>query len=404
MMTTDYSTLRILIVDDQAHVRTYVRGILGGMGIEHITEANDGRAALAALRQPDRVFDLALVDLKMADLDGVETIREMARVHARCAVAILSVEDEHVIDAAGVLAKMQGLRFLGAIQKPLTSEKLEPLLLRVVGDAVPATPELPGIAPVEIREAFERHEMFFNYDPQINIRSGECESAQALIRWAHPQRGVLGLEAFQAFVDRAPEHAKRLASLVLGEAVTACGAWQQGGHAVGVSIPLSPRVFDHVTFTEEIEAIASHHRVVPAAITFELSAHHLPGRQVALIDIATRLRLKGFRLAISEFGSGHTTMDLLQDVPFSELKLDRLIVDGCVTDKKKRAVVEASLALSARLRLRSVAVGVANRDEWNLLADLGCEAAQGPFLARPASADDFEVWITRWMMSAGVRR
>ncbi len=403
-MTNDYSTLRILVVDDQQHVRQFVRGILAGMGIEQVTEANSGRAALAAMHEPGRTFDLALVDLKMADLDGVETIREMSRQRARCAVAIVSVEDEHVIDAVGSLAKLQGLRFLGAIQKPLTADKLEPVLQRVLEGVHSVQPGLPGIAPAEIRDAFEASQLTVTFDPQINIRSGECESAEAVLGWTHPLRGTLESEEFRNYFERIPADAKRLASVMLHDAIVACAAWQRGNHPAGVSIPLSSLAFDRVDFTEQIEAIAIEHHVLPAAVTIELSAQRLPEHHVALIDIAARLRIKGFRLAISEFGSGHAAMDFLDEVPFSELKLDRAIVAGCAEDERKRALVEASMALASRLRLRTVAVGVANRPEWNLLGQLGCDAAQGPFIARPVGADDFAMWITRWMMTVSSMR
>jgi EAL domain-containing protein (putative c-di-GMP-specific phosphodiesterase class I)/CheY-like chemotaxis protein len=403
-MTADFTSLRLLVVDDQPHVRTFVRGVLAGMGIENVTEAANGRAAIAVLREPGRGFDLALVDLKMTDLDGVETIREMASLHSRCAVAILSVEDAHVLDAAGVLARLLGLRFFGAIQKPLTDEKLQPLLERVAARVRSSAPERPAIAPVEVREALDAKQIHLTYDPQISIRSGECEGATALMHWAHPQQGELAWADFRAAVDRTPANAQRLADVVMREAMLACAAWQAGGHPASVAVPLSARTFERLEFTDQAEQLADALGVKPAVITFALSAHGIPEHTVPLIDVATRLRLKGFGLAVSEFGSGHTAMDFIDEVPFCEMHLDRAIVDGCAEDDKKGALVEASLALAKRLRLRSVATGVANRAEWTLLTELGCDAAQGPFITRPADADGLTVWITRWMMTVATMR
>jgi EAL domain-containing protein (putative c-di-GMP-specific phosphodiesterase class I)/CheY-like chemotaxis protein len=403
-MTADFSALRILVVDDQSHVRTFVRGVLAGLGIEQVVEAANGRAALEVLREPGRQFDLALVDLKMTDLDGVETIREMARLHARCAVAILSVEDSHVLDSAGSLAQLLGLRFLGAIQKPLTDRKLLPVLQRVVERTRAASATPPGIAPVEVRDALAAGQFQLVYDPQINIRSGECEGATAVLRWMHPQRGEIGWPEFRPAVDRTPDYARMLADEALKQGMTASARWGAGGHPVGVAVPVSARAFDRLDFADRLEAMANALGASPAAVTLVLPVHGMPEHTVALIDVTTRLRLKGFGLAISEFGSGKTALDFIDQIPFREMHLDSGIVNGCASDEKKRAMVEASLALAKRLRLRSVAEGVANRDEWNLLADLGCDAAQGPFLARPADADELTVWVTRWMMTVSQMR
>jgi CheY-like chemotaxis protein len=127
-MSTDYSGLSVLVIDDQQHVRKFIRDQLNTFGIEKIEEATSGRAALQVVTQPGVVFDLILCDLRMPDMDGIETIRTMADIGVRTAVAILSVEDERVIESAGLLAKLGGLRLVGEISKPLTSTKLESLL------------------------------------------------------------------------------------------------------------------------------------------------------------------------------------------------------------------------------------------------------------------------------------
>src|SRR5579871_5074754 len=138
----DPSSLRVLIIDDQSHVRTYVRTVLKNAGVTDVTEAGDGAQALATVTQPGAPFDLILCDLRMPERDGIETIRALSALGIQSAFAIMSVEEERVIETAGLLAEMQGLRLLGTAPKPLTAEKLDVLFAKMRETAPSATPEV----------------------------------------------------------------------------------------------------------------------------------------------------------------------------------------------------------------------------------------------------------------------
>src|SRR5665213_1089031 len=109
----DVASLKVLVVDDQSHVRSWVRTVLKGAGVTQIVEAADGGQALAAVTQPGAWFDLIFCDLRMPERDGIETIRAFAALGLESAIAIMSVEEERIIETAGMLAEVQGLRLLG---------------------------------------------------------------------------------------------------------------------------------------------------------------------------------------------------------------------------------------------------------------------------------------------------
>src|SRR5471032_1953961 len=136
----DPAALKVLIIDDQLHVRTYVRTVLKNAGVTDVTEAGDGAQALAAVTQPGAWFDLILCDLRMPERDGIETIRAFAALGLESPIAIISVEEERVIETAGMLAEVQGLRLLGTIAKPLTAEKLD-MLFAKMRDVAPVRAE-----------------------------------------------------------------------------------------------------------------------------------------------------------------------------------------------------------------------------------------------------------------------
>jgi EAL domain-containing protein (putative c-di-GMP-specific phosphodiesterase class I) len=398
-MTADYSDLRILLVDDQPHVRKYVRDVLASIGVEQVTEAASGRAAMQAVTEPGAVFDLILCDLVMADKDGIETIRAMASMGLRCAVAILSVEDSRVIESVGLLAKLGGLNLVGAVSKPLTVEKLVPLLQRTREAVTPSAPVANVVTESEIAEALKKHQFEVAFQPQIQMKSGDCTSVEATLHWKHPRHGVLDSVALMPLAAGSPALLAQLTTLTLRESMAACGRWRADGHELSVAVNLSPLVFGQLNLPELIEQGATEYEVPASAVTIEVAETTLiPESVPAMLEIAARLRIKGFQLALDEFTGGSSGIQDLLKIPFNELKLSATVVSGVTESNRKRAVVEAGLALARSLKVRAVAVGVQSRPEWNLLADLGCDLAQGDFLAQPMSGVGLNIWMTKWML------
>jgi EAL domain-containing protein (putative c-di-GMP-specific phosphodiesterase class I) len=384
-MPADNSLVRVLVVDDQSHVRTWVREILKRMGIDHVTEAEDGREALAAVTKPGAWFDLILCDLQMPEKDGIETIRSFGALGLESAIAIMSIEDERIIETAGMLAEVQGLRMLGTIPKPVTEEKLEPILERMrevpghrVNDAVLA-PEK------DFKNAFKRTELFFLYQPKVWMRSGKFGGVEALVRWKHPELGLFQPASFGPAMEGDEQYGSALTDLSLREAIACAGRWQQAGGELAVAINLSARAFDRIDLPERIASLALDAHVPPERITLEVPETQVARDATRLIDVAARLRLKGFRLAIDGFGTGESGLSKLQKLPFNELKIDR-------------SFVHASLTLARNLKMTSVAVGIQQRPDWELLDELGCDVMQGFFIARPMSEEGLEAWVAQWTL------
>jgi EAL domain-containing protein (putative c-di-GMP-specific phosphodiesterase class I) len=228
--------------------------------------------------------------------------------------------------------------------------------------------------------------------------SGECIGAEAMVRWTHPRHGLLNADVVVPMVERSPALLAQFTTLTLREAIDACGRWQQDGRALGVSVNLSPLVFNDLGLPDLIETIALDRNVLPSSITIEVAESTLSGYPAMMVDIASRLRIKGFHLALDDFTGRQSAIEEILAIPFGELKLDRSCVDGCFENPAKRAVVEAGLAIARNLKLSTVAVGVTQRPDWELLADLGCEVAQGHFIAHPMTEAGFGIWVTQWMM------
>ncbi|MDA1081591.1 MAG: response regulator [Gemmatimonadetes bacterium] len=181
----DFALLRVLVIDDQEHVRKWVRRVLKSLGITTVSDADDGQAALAAVTAPGAAFDLVLCDLKMPNTDGVELIRAFSSMGLETAVVLLSMEPERVLETSLLLAEEQGLRVLGALAKPLTAEKLEPLLRScVLPSGASASPAHP-IAPETLRNALRDGVLSMAYQPKIAMSTGQFSGVEALARWKH---------------------------------------------------------------------------------------------------------------------------------------------------------------------------------------------------------------------------
>jgi len=397
-MSTDYSGLSVLVIDDQQHVRKFVRDQLNDVGIEKVGEAASGRAALELLAQPGILFDLILCDLRMPDMDGVETIRAMASTGTRSAVAILSVENERVMESAGLLAKLGGLRFVGEIAKPLTPDKLTAVLERVSSTVEAQEPTAPVITARELETVLDSKALEIHYQPMIKMRSGACTGAEAMPRWTHPVHGLISSEDLMPVAEHSNELLTRVTKLTLSEAIAACGRWHTAGHELGVSVNLSPKVLEQLDLPEYVEAVAKENGVLPGHVTIEVAEQKLGANLLTMIDVATRLRIKGFRLALNDYTGTRSGVEKILKLPFNELKLSRSCVFGCASSSEKRAIAQAGLALAQNLRLTTVATGVGARPDWNLLRELGCDIGQGNFIAHPMPESGLGIWVTQWMM------
>jgi EAL domain-containing protein (putative c-di-GMP-specific phosphodiesterase class I) len=310
----------------------------------------------------------------------------------------MSVEEERIIETAGMLAEVQGLRLLGTVAKPLTREKLE-ALFRKMNEGTKTEAQDAKMAPeADLANAFGRQELQLVYQPKISMRTGKFAGVESLVRWKHPALGMFQPSSFVPQIEGSEALSASLTEFSLRESIACVGRWREAGRELRMAVNLSARAFEALDLPERANAICLEHHVEPDWITLELTETYVARDAVRLIDVATRLRLKGFTLSIDDFGTGQSGLSKLQKLPFNELKIDRQFVNGCSHSGTQRSVVEASLALARSLKMVSVAEGVQYRPDWDLLNQLGCDMMQGFFIARPMSEEGLEAWAVQWMM------
>ena len=242
----------------------------------------------------------------------------------------------------------------------------------------------------DLRAGIERDELVLEYQPEVELSTGRVAHVEALVRWRHPSRGLLQPEQFIPIAEEAGLM-RRLTTWVLRHALSDCRAWRASGLASGVSVNLSMRDLLDARLPQRVASLASAARADVRWLSLELTESALMSDPPRAVDVVARLRRLGARVAIDDFGTGYSSLAYLHRLAVDEVKIDRSFVRE-LPGKNARAVVRAGVDLAHSLGCSAVAEGVEGRRCWEALAALGCDAAQGYFVAPPMSASALIAW------------
>lgn len=387
---------RILLLDDDPFQLKVLSRQLSNLGLGHVETYSTGRDALECLAGDDNGESLIFLDLNMPEMDGVEFVRNLATRSCACALVLLSGEDERILHTAAKLARARGLNVLAHLQKPVLLEALR----AVVGRWRSHTAEISrgprrSYAPDEIRRAILGGELANFYQPKIDIATGEVAGVETLVRWQHPQDGLVYPDQF---IGAAEECGliDDLTRVVLGSAVDQGKRWQDGGMPLRVAVNVSMDNLIRLDFADFVFAEIARAGLDPSDIILEVTESRLMKDPLAALDILTRLSLKHVGLSIDDFGTGHSSLAQLRDIPFTELKIDRVFVHRAGENKTLRAIFESSLGMAKGLSITAVAEGVEDIEDWNFLCAHECDFAQGYFAAKPMPPEALPVWLAEW--------
>ncbi|MFI7546305.1 putative bifunctional diguanylate cyclase/phosphodiesterase [Actinoplanes sp. NPDC049599] len=233
------------------------------------------------------------------------------------------------------------------------------------------------------------------YQPQIAVATGEVVGVEALLRWRHPERGMVGPSELLRVAEQTPVM-RLLTSRVLREVIGQLGAWRAAGRPLRAAVNVSVRDLHAADIVDEINTLLHRYEVPADLLQLEITESALMADPHRVLDTITRLDRMGVAISLDDFGTGYSSLQHLRRLPFSEVKIDRSFVLGMAADRGDAAIVRSVIALADSLGLRVVAEGVEDERTWRLLASAGCHAAQGWFHARPMPAPDLAVWLSRY--------
>jgi len=233
------------------------------------------------------------------------------------------------------------------------------------------------------------------FQPKVALRGMQLKGVEALIRWRHPERGTLSAGVFLPLVQDNFLF-DDLTTLTLEKSIAQCAVWRTQDLQTNISVNLSPDLLRDPGMGDRIAGLLEQNGLVPAQLTLEVSERALFYDLADDLEALTKLRARGFGLAIDDYGSGHCTPEFLEKAPASELKLDRKMLAGASRKPGLRAQLEEALDIGRELGFSTVAEGVENQEEWDLVNQLGCEMAQGYFIARPMTGEALVQWHRLW--------
>jgi len=388
--------MKILVIDDEPFVLKVMAHQLGTFGVGEVLTCGKASEAIARLAHKVNDIDVVICDLQMPEIDGVEFVRHLAAIGYGGGLILTSGEDGRILQAAETLATAQLLNVLGILHKPVKSEHLRALLNSNLRQTVRRTASAGAhYSPEELRGALQEDQLQCHYQPKVVLASGAVAGVEALVRWHHPRDGLIYPDRF---ISMAEEHGliDQLTRTVIKNAAGQARLWMEEGLSLTVAVNVSMDNLAALDFPDYVEREMRRAKLPHTGLMLELTESRLMKDLVAPLDILTRLRLKHIGLSIDDFGTGHSSLAQLRDIPFDELKVDRGFVHGAWRNPLLRAILEASLSMARQLRMKTVAEGVEDQADWEFLRDSGCDLAQGYFIARPMAADALTEWIRSW--------
>jgi diguanylate cyclase (GGDEF)-like protein len=244
----------------------------------------------------------------------------------------------------------------------------------------------------ELGAALEAGELVLHYQPKAELRSGHVRGVEALVRWEHPKRGLLGPVHFLPLVEQSGL-TRALTAFVLDRALDEIGRLRLRGSDLGVAVNLGPADLLDLGLPSEVERLLDHHRFPPDRLEIEVSEDIVMADVERTVDVLVGLRAIGVATALDDFGAGRAGLAHLKELHVDVLKIDRSFVMRVAHDERDAAIVHSLMDLGRRLGVRVVAEGVDSAETCTLLGLWGCDEIQGHYLARPMPASELERWL-----------
>jgi diguanylate cyclase (GGDEF)-like protein len=243
----------------------------------------------------------------------------------------------------------------------------------------------------DLRRGLDRGELILHYQPKISLSTGEIVGVEALVRWNHPTRGLVRPDEFMPLAERTGLIGP-LTRYVLDLALAQVRTWSDAGRPLPVAVNLSARNLLDDQLADQVLGLLDKHGVPAAMLELEVTETAIMTQPLRAQRLLQRLRDRGVRLSVDDFGSGYTSLAQLTTLPVTEIKVDRSFVQTMTTDPGNALIVHSVIELAHNLGLAAVAEGVENEEALTQLAGFGCDIVQGYHLSRPLPVDEFDLW------------
>ena len=238
----------------------------------------------------------------------------------------------------------------------------------------------------ELRQAIEKGDLVLHYQPKLDLKTRRVAGAEALVRWPHPQHGLLPPDQFIPLAEQTGL-IRPLGLWVLEAAIRQCCQWHAAGLDLNIAVNLSMRNVHDPQLAETLGRLLESYKLPPGSLQVEITESTLMADLDHAMEVLGLLHEMGVQLAIDDFGTGYSSLAYLKRLPASEIKIDKSFVIDITSEESDAVIVRSMIELGHNLGLRVVAEGVESRSAWEMLEVAGCELAQGHYIGPPLPAD-----------------
>uniref|UniRef100_A0A9E8CU30 GGDEF domain-containing phosphodiesterase n=1 Tax=Bosea sp. NBC_00436 TaxID=2969620 RepID=A0A9E8CU30_9HYPH len=248
----------------------------------------------------------------------------------------------------------------------------------------------------DLRAALREDELFVEYQPQVRLKDGHVVGVEALVRWRHPRHGIVPPGDFIPVAEDCGLIV-RIGQVVLWQSCRQLAAWTRAfpGRPLAMTVNVSPRQFAEPAFFTELRQVLAETGIDPTALCLEITESAMMSATDEVVCLLDRIKELGVYIAIDDFGTEHSSLSRLRDMPAEVLKIDRSFVDGLSSEPGDTAIVSSILSLAFAMGKHTIAEGVEKHEQAAMLLRMGCEVAQGYFFSRPVAAERIDAMLVK---------
>lgn len=385
--------MRMLVIDDEEDICELIAelGERQGFQVKTISAPEQTVSALEEFAP-----ELVVLDLMMPGTDGVELLRLLAEHAKNAQICLISGSDSRVLNSARRLGSAHGLEVVAALEKPLNVASLTALF-----DKLAARGGGKSESPLDIKQGLDQNQFALHYQPIVEVATRRVKGAEGLLRWHHPQRGLLMPDKF---LDQAVNDGlmQAVTDFAVQTSVTQATAWHRAGEALILSLNITASALLDLTFPDRIAELCRLKELPADRLILEVTETEAMRDTMRTMDVLLRMRIRNIGVSIDDFGTGHSSLRELQRMPFSEMKIDKSFVTDMASSRDCAVIVNSIIDLGHNLGLKVIGEGVEDARVWRMLADKGCDYAQGYFIAKAMPPHDFNVWLKTWREQSAV--
>ncbi len=388
----------LLIDDDKAFTDFFVEAVAElDLACTALTKSSDILA-----------YDLAdtehiIIDLSMPDFDGLQILRFLKDINYSGYISVASGQSGALLASAKEICQLHQLNFHTLFAKPFELSSLNQLIPPPLKNNIKPngfSAELPSdkILLKRLSDAIKQQAIDVYFQPKVNLKTREVIGFEVLARWfldgvfIPPEKFISLAEHNQLMPD--------LTGLIIDKSLQHYLLFdQKHNKQFGLAINLSSSELKQESLPDILGNKLHQYNIACDKVTLEITETVLLEKNTTSLEVLTRLRLMGFKLSIDDFGSGYSSVNMLQNGPFSELKIDRTFVESININKQSKIIVKSIVDMAIKLGLDVVSEGIEAPEEARQLLEINCHIGQGYFISKPMPASTVNEWLCHWRNS-----